>query len=59
MISVDIKGIGSQDFHVGVTLFEIMSETKGVSSDSIICKVDGILTDLSVSLSSNLSLIHI
>jgi|TARA_B100001093_G_scaffold468016_1_gene487625 threonyl-tRNA synthetase len=56
MISVDIKGIGSQDFHVGVTLFEIMSETKGVSSDSIICKVDGILTDLSVSLSSNCEL---
>src|SRR6056300_346016 len=33
-----------------------MSETKGISSDSIICKVDGVLTDLSVSLYSNCEL---
>lgn len=55
-ISINIKGIGEHDFKNGVTPLEIMSETKGISSDSIICKVDGVLTDLSVSLSSNCEL---
>ena len=55
-ISINIKGIGEHDFKNGVTPLEIMSETKGISSDSIICKVDGILTDLSASLSSNCEL---
>ena len=55
-ISINIKGVGEHDFKNGVTPLEIMSETKGISSDSIICKVDGVLTDLSVSLSSNCEL---
>jgi len=55
-ISINIKGIGEHDFKNGVTPLEIMSEIKGISSDSIICKVDGILTDLSASLSSNCEL---
>ena len=55
-ISINIKGIGQYDFKNGVTPLEIMSETKGVSSDSIICKVDGILTDLSAPISSNCEL---
>ena len=55
-ISINIKGIGEHDFKNGVTPLEIMSETKGISSDSIICKVDGVLTDLSASLSSNCEL---
>ena len=55
-ISINIKGIGQHDFKDGVTPLEIMSETKGISSDSIICKVDGVLTDLSASLSSNCEL---
>ena len=55
-ISINIKGVGEHDFKNGVTPLEIMSETKGISSDSIICKVDGVLTDLSASLSSNCEL---
>jgi len=55
-ISINIKGIGQHDFKNGVTPLEIMSETKGISSDSIICKVDGVLTDLSASLSSDCEL---
>ena len=55
-ISINIKGIGQHDFKDGVTPLEIMSETKGISSDSIICKVDGTLTDLSASLSSDCEL---
>jgi threonyl-tRNA synthetase len=55
-ISIKIKGIGQHDFKYGITPLEVMSETKGISSDSIICKVDGVLTDLSVSLSSNCEL---
>lgn len=55
-ISINIKGIGEHDFKNGVTPLEIISETKGISSDSIICKVDGVLTDLSASLSSNCEL---
>ena len=55
-ISINIKGIGQHDFKNGITPLEIMSETKGISSDSIICKVDGVLTDLSASLSSNCEL---
>ena len=55
-ISINIKGIGEHDFKNGVTPLEIMSETKGISSDSIICKIDGVLTDLSTSLSSDCEL---
>ena len=55
-ISINIKGLGEHDFKNGVTPLEVMSETKGISSDSIICKVDGVLTDLSASLSSNCEL---
>ena len=55
-ISINIKGIGQHDFKNGVTPLEIMSETKGISSDSIICKIDGVLTDLSTSLSSDCEL---
>ena len=55
-ISINIKGIGQHDFKDGVTPLEIMSETKGISSDSVICKVDGTLTDLSASLSSDCEL---
>jgi threonyl-tRNA synthetase len=55
-ISINIKGFGQHDFKKGVTPLEIMSETNGVSKDSIICKVDNILTDLSASLYSNCEL---
>ena len=49
-ISVNIKGIGIQNLHKGITPLQIMVDTKEVSKDSIICKVDGELTDLSAQL---------
>ena len=52
-ISVNIKGFGSQDFSPGITPIEIMNDIKGVSKKSIICKVDGLLTDLSSPLSND------
>ena len=55
-ILVNIKGLSSQEFPKGVTPLQIMSDTKGVSKDSIICKVDGVLTDLSASLSNDCDL---
>ena len=49
-ISVNIKGLGIQNLHKGITPLQIMVDTKEVSRDSIICKVDGELTDLSAQL---------
>ena len=46
-ILIKIKGLDSQELPKGVTPLQIMHETKGVSNDSVICKVDGKLTDLS------------
>jgi len=55
-ILVNIKGLNSQEFPKGVTPLQIMTDTKGVSKDSIICKVDGVLTDLSAALSNDCDL---
>ena len=55
-ILVNIKGLNSQEFPKGVTPLQIMTDTKGVSKDSIICKVDGVLTDLSAPLSNDCDL---
>ena len=55
-ILVNIKGLNSQEFPKGVTPLQIMTDTKGVSKDSIICKVDGVLTDLSAQLSNDCEL---
>ena len=55
-ISVNIKGLGIQNLHKGITPLQIMVDTKEVSKDSIICKVDGELTDLSAQLLKNCDL---
>ena len=55
-ISVNIKGLSLQEFTKGITPLEIMNEAKGVPKDSIICKVDGLLTDLSAQLSNDCEL---
>ena len=55
-ISVNIKGLSLQEFSKGITPLEIMNEAKGVPKDSIICKVDGLLTDLSAQLSNDCEL---
>ena len=49
-ILVNIKGLNSQEFPKGVTALQIMTDTKGVTKDSIICKVNGVITDLSAPL---------
>ena len=55
-ILVNIKGINSQEFPKGVTPLQIMTDVKSVSKDSIICKVNGVLTDLSAQLSNDCDL---
>jgi len=56
MLSIKIKGIGFQKFSYGISPQEIMDITKGVPRESIACKVDGLLLDLSVSLTSDCEL---
>jgi len=56
MLSIKIKGIGFQKFSSGISPQEIMDITKGIPRDSIACKVDGLLLDLSVSLISDCEL---
>ena len=55
-ISVNIKGFDSQEFPKGITPLQIMNDIKGVPKDTIICKVDGQLTDLSSNLNKNCEL---
>ena len=52
-ISINIVGIGTETYPSGTTPLEILSSTKGISKDTLICKVDKILTDLSASLTSD------
>jgi len=49
-IIINIKGLDSQELPKGITPLQIMHETKGISKESVICKVDGQLTDLSAEL---------
>jgi len=55
-ISVNLKGLGLQDLYKGITPLQILNETKGLPKDVIICKVDGILCDLSVELKKDCEL---
>ena len=55
-ISIKIKGFDSQEFPKGITPLQIMNDIKGVSNETIICKVDGQLTDLSSNLNKNCEL---
>ena len=55
-ISIKIKGFDSQEFPKGITPLQIMNDIKGVPKDTIICKVDGQLTDLSSTLNKNCEL---
>ena len=52
-ISINIVGIGTETYPSGITPLEIFSSAKGVSKDTLICKVDKVLTDLSASLTSD------
>ena len=55
-ILVNIKGLDSKEFPKGVTPLQIMKDIKGVSKDSIICKIDGELKDLSSTLKKDCEL---
>ena len=55
-ISIKIKGFDSQEFPKGITPLQIMNDIKGVPKDTIICKVDGQITDLSSNLNKNCEL---
>jgi len=52
-ISINIVGLGTETYPSGTTPLQILSSAKGVSKETIICKVDKILTDLSVQLNSD------
>jgi len=52
-ISINIVGLGTETYPRGTTPLQILSSAKGVSKETIICKVDKILTDLSVQLNSD------
>ena len=55
-ISINIVGIGTESYPSGTTPLEILSSTKGIPKDTIICKVDDILTDLSAPINSDVTL---
>lgn len=52
-ISINIIGLGTETYPSGTTPLQILSSAKGVSKETIICKVDKVLTDLSVQLNSD------
>ena len=52
-ISINIKGIGEHTFSPGITPLEIKNQIKGIQKNSIICKVDGDLIDLSSKISKS------
>ena len=52
-ISINIVGVGTETYPSGTTPLQILSSAKGVSKETIICKVDKVLTDLSVQLNSD------
>ena len=55
-ISINIVGIGTESYPSGTTPLEILSSTKGIPKDTIICKVDDMLTDLSAPINSDVTL---
>ena len=52
-ISINIKGIGEHTFSPGITPLEIKNQIKGIQKNSIICKIDGDLIDLSSKISKS------
>ncbi len=52
-ISINIVGLGTESYPKGTTPLQILSSTKGISKETIICKIDKVLTDLSVQLHSD------
>ncbi|MDC1000541.1 threonine--tRNA ligase [Candidatus Marinimicrobia bacterium] len=52
-ISINIVGLGTENYPSGTTPLQILSSAKGVSKETIICKVDKVLTDLSAQLNSD------
>ena len=55
-ISINIVGIGTESYPSGTTPLEIISSTKGIPKDTIICKVNDVLIDLSAPINSDVTL---
>lgn len=55
-ISVNLIGLGIKDLNHGITPFQILNQTKGIPSNVIVCKVNGMLCDLSVELTQDCEL---
>ena len=52
-ISINVVGFGTEQYPTGTTPLELLSSIKGVSNDTLICKVDKVLMDLSVKLEND------
>jgi len=52
-ISINVVGVGTESYPSETTPLEILSSTQGIAKDTIICKVDDVLTDLSAPLTSD------
>ena len=55
-ISVNLKGFGLQNLNHGVTPKQILNEIKGIPKNVVVCKVDGVLCDLSIKLTKDCDL---
>ena len=55
-ISVNLKGFGLQNLNHGVTPKQILNEIKGIPKNVVVCKVDGVLCDLSMKLTKDCDL---
>ena len=52
-ISINVVGFETKQYPTGTTALELLSSIKGVSNDTLICKVDKVLMDLSVKLEND------
>ena len=52
-ISINVVGFGTEQYPNGTTPLDLLSSIKGVSNDTLICKVDKVLMDLSVKLEND------
>ena len=52
-ISINVVSFGTEQYPAGTTPLELLSSIKGVSNDTLICKVDKVLMDLSVKLEND------
>ena len=58
-ISINVVGFGTEQYPTGTTPLDLLSSIKGVSNDTLICKVDKVLMDLSVKLENDCTVLFL